>query len=100
MRRQRRLLMRDESTRNAHAHSLGATPPSPAAMRRTPEGYFAVRWGQPEYTDWFDESMSWKETCYIGDWSFLWERRFRGPDVLKLFSDVWVNSSANIPVRQ
>jgi vanillate/3-O-methylgallate O-demethylase len=55
-------------------------------MRSTPPGYFTVRWGLPEYTDWIDESISWKETCYIGDWSFLWERRFRGPDVLKLFS--------------
>jgi vanillate/3-O-methylgallate O-demethylase len=59
---------------------------SVAEMRCTPEGHFTVRWGQPEYTDWIDESMSWKETCYIGDWSFLWERRFRGRDVLKLFS--------------
>jgi vanillate/3-O-methylgallate O-demethylase len=73
---------------------------SVADMRRTPEGYFTVRWGQPEYTDWIDESMSWKETCYIGDWSFLWERRFRGRDVLKLFSDVSVNSFTNFPVGQ
>jgi vanillate/3-O-methylgallate O-demethylase len=51
---------------------------SVADMRRTPEGYFTVRWGQPEYTDWIDESMSWKETCYIGDW-FLWERRSAAP---------------------
>jgi vanillate/3-O-methylgallate O-demethylase len=69
-------------------------------MRCTPEGYFTVRWGQPEYTDWIDESMSWKETCYIGDWSFLWERRFRGPDVLKLFSDVSVNSFVKFAVGQ
>lgn len=69
-------------------------------MRRTPEGYFTVRWGQPEYTDWMDESMSWKEACYIGDWSFLWERRFRGPDVLKLFSDVSVNSFAKFDIGQ
>ena len=34
-------------------------------MRTTPEGYFTVRWGLPEYTDWIDESMSWKETCYV-----------------------------------
>jgi len=61
-------------------------------MRGTPEGYFTVRFGLPEYTDWMDESMSWKQTCYLGDWSFLWERRFRGPDVLKLFSEVAVNS--------
>jgi vanillate/3-O-methylgallate O-demethylase len=69
-------------------------------MRRTPEGHFTSRWGLPEYTDWIDESMSWKETCYIGDWSFLWERRFRGPDVLKLFSDVSVNSFAKFDINQ
>jgi vanillate/3-O-methylgallate O-demethylase len=69
-------------------------------MRSTPPGYFTVRWGLPEYTDWIDESMSWKETCYIGDWSFLWERRFRGPDVLKLFSDISVNSFAKFDVGQ
>lgn len=69
-------------------------------MRRTPPGYFTTRWGQPEYTDWQDESMSWKETCYIGDWSFLWERRFKGPDVLKLFSDVSVNSYEKFAINQ
>jgi glycine cleavage system aminomethyltransferase T len=70
------------------------------AMRTTSEGYFTVRWGLPEYTDWLDESMSWKEACYIGDWSFLWERRFRGPDVLKLFSDISVNSFAKFAIGQ
>ena len=69
-------------------------------MRTTPEGYFTTRWGLPEYTDWIDESMSWKETCYIGDWSFLWERRFTGPEVLKLFSDVSVNSFTKFAVGQ
>lgn len=54
-------------------------------MRKTPEGYFTSRWGQPEYTDWIDESMSWKQTCSLGDWSFLWERKFKGPDALRLF---------------
>jgi vanillate/3-O-methylgallate O-demethylase len=73
---------------------------SVAEMRCTPEGHFTVRWGQPEYTDWIDQSMSWKETCYIGDWSFLWERRFRGRDVLKLFSDVSVNSFVKFAVGQ
>ncbi|HEY2651905.1 MAG TPA: hypothetical protein VGI50_08290 [Solirubrobacteraceae bacterium] len=69
-------------------------------MRRTPEGYSTVRWGLPEYTDWLDESMSWKESCYIGDWSFLWERRFRGPDALRLFSDISVNSFAVFAIGQ
>ena len=57
------------------------------SYRITPPGYFVVRWGLPEYTDWMDESMSWKENCNVGDWSFLWECWFRGPDVEKLFSD-------------
>ncbi len=69
-------------------------------LRRTPEGYFTTRWGQPEYTDWQDESLSWKEGCYIGDWSFLWERRFRGPDVMKLFADVSVNNFDNFAIDQ
>jgi vanillate/3-O-methylgallate O-demethylase len=69
-------------------------------MRITPEGYFTTRWGLPEYTDWIDESNSWKETCYIGDWSFLWERRFKGRDVLKLFSDISVNSFGKFDIGQ
>ncbi|HME45636.1 MAG TPA: hypothetical protein VKF36_21270 [Syntrophorhabdales bacterium] len=70
------------------------------SMRTTPEGYFTVRWGLPEYTDWMDESMSWKENCYIGDWTFLWERRFKGPDALKLFSDISVNSFEKFDIGQ
>jgi vanillate/3-O-methylgallate O-demethylase len=69
-------------------------------MRVTPPGYFTTRWGLPEYTDWQDESLSWKEACYIGDWSFLWERRFKGPDALKLFSDISVNSFAKFDIGQ
>ena len=61
---------------------------SKGSMRAKPEGYFTTRWGLPEYTDWMDESMSWKETCYVGDWSWLWDRRFKGPDALRLFSDI------------
>ena len=52
-------------------------------MRADPEGYAWSRFGQPEYTDWLDESLSWKQTCYIGDWSFLWQHRITGPDALQ-----------------
>ncbi|MDH0910490.1 aminomethyl transferase family protein [Rhizobium pusense] len=69
-------------------------------LRRTPPGYFTSRWGLPEYTNWQDESLSWKETCYIGDWSFLWERRFKGPDVMRLLSDVSVNSFEKFAINQ
>ncbi|WP_211268882.1 aminomethyltransferase family protein [Actinoplanes subtropicus] len=58
----------------------------------------AMLFGQPEYTDWLDESMSWKRTCYIGDWSFLPQTHFRGPGVLDLFSDFSVNSFARFPI--
>src|SRR5262245_10199200 len=73
----------------------------PNDMRTTPAGYFmSPRMGLAEYSDWLDESMSWKETCYIGDWSFLWERRFKGPDALKLLSDTSVNSVVKFDLNQ
>ena len=55
-------------------------------LRKTPEGYFTSRWGLPEYTDWIDESMSWKESCYIGNWSSLTKYRFNGPDAQRFLS--------------
>ena len=55
-------------------------------MRKAPEVYAWSRFGQPEYTTWLDENLSWKETCYIGDWSFLWQHRFSGPDAIQLLS--------------
>ncbi|WP_063763936.1 aminomethyltransferase family protein [Actinoplanes subtropicus] len=60
-----------------------------------PVDIIARLFGQPEYTDWLDESMSWKRTCYIGDWSFIPQTRLRGPQVLDLFSGITVNSFAN-----
>lgn len=62
------------------------------SMRTPPSTYAWSRFGAPEYTDWLDESMSWKETCYIGDWSFLWQHRISGPDALKLLADTSVNT--------
>lgn len=45
-----------------------------------------------EYTHWIEEQLSWKETCYIGDWTFLANLRLTGPDALELLSDVSINS--------
>lgn len=70
------------------------------SMRKAPEGYAWSRFGQPEYTDWLDESLSWKESCYIGDWSFLWQHRFTGPDALRLFEDTTVNSYKKFDIGQ
>ncbi|MFD7001008.1 hypothetical protein ACFWA5_33230 [Streptomyces mirabilis] len=69
-------------------------------MRKPPEGYAWSRFGQPEYTDWLDESLSWKHTCYIGDWSFLWQHRITGPDALTMLGDITVNSFASFEIGQ
>jgi len=73
---------------------------SVTSMRQQPQVYAWSRFGQPEYTNWLDESLSWKDTCYIGDWSFLWQHKFRGPDVIRLFSDLSVNSFARFAPGQ
>lgn len=70
------------------------------SMRTAPEAYAWSRFGQPEYTNWLDESLSWKTNCYIGDWSFLWQHRFSGPDVLRLFSEITVNSYKKFEIGQ
>lgn len=60
----------------------------------TPEG----RPKPQEYTNWLDEQMSWKETCYIGDWTFMPDLHIEGPDALGLFRDLTVNSMEDFPV--
>ncbi|WP_220187138.1 hypothetical protein [Pseudonocardia pini] len=65
-----------------------------SGMRTPPATYAWSRFGAPEYTDWLDESLSWKNTCYIGDWSFLWQHRISGPDALRLMADHSVNTFA------
>ncbi len=59
---------------------------------------FGPMMGHLEYTGWREEQLSWKTTCYIGDWSFVPQIRVKGPDAVKLFSDLSVNSFENHPV--
>jgi vanillate/3-O-methylgallate O-demethylase len=40
--------------------------------------------GANEYVGWRKEQMSWKETCYVGDWSFG-----------QLIWNLWVNGNEN-----
>ena len=52
-----------------------------------------------EYTGWRDETMSWKETCYLhGNLNPSPTYRIKGHDALKFLSDTCVNSFANFPV--
>jgi vanillate/3-O-methylgallate O-demethylase len=73
---------------------------SVAALRQPLRVHQTQAWGAPEYTNWVDESLSWKQTCYLGDWSFLPALRYTGPDVLKLFADVAVNTMEHLAVGQ
>ena len=45
-----------------------------------------------EYTHWIDEQLSWKETCYLGDWSFLANLRLAGPEATTLLERLSINS--------
>lgn len=53
-----------------------------------------------EFTGWVDESMSWKETCYIGDWSPMTKIRISGADALRFLSETTVNSYASFAIGQ
>lgn len=57
-------------------------------------------WEKMEYTGWQDENLSWKQDCYIGDWSQMTEVRVTGPDALRFFSDYAVNSFTKFASRQ
>ncbi|MFC1860782.1 hypothetical protein ACFLYL_00675 [Chloroflexota bacterium] len=59
--------------------------------------YFLFPW---EYTNWIDECMSWKEACYLGDWSILYKAFLRGPDALKFLSYASVNGYHNFEIGQ
>ena len=60
----------------------------------------STSWGRLEYAGWMDEQMSWKQACYIGDWSWLDEFHVEGPDALKFFSDFTVNNLAKFDIGQ
>ncbi|SCC29999.1 aminomethyltransferase [Pseudarthrobacter enclensis] len=52
-----------------------------------------------EFTNWIDESESWKTTAYIGDWSALSNKLVvKGPDAIRFFQDISVNSFKNFQV--
>lgn len=60
----------------------------------------STSWGKLEYTDWQDENLSWKQTCYLGDWSYLDEFRIKGEDALQFFADHAINSFAKFDIGQ
>jgi len=81
----------------------GALPHAPALpLVRKVHTYtrFGTSFEPWEYTDWIDESMSWKDTLYIGDWSPLGKMHVAGPEALKFFSSIAVNSFEKFAIGQ
>jgi vanillate/3-O-methylgallate O-demethylase len=93
---------RPSAARITKGRSMSASSiPANLQMRRRPLQYHSGDiWGPPQFTSWVAEEMSWKTTCYLGDWSFLSSMRYTGPDVLQLFADCSVNSMNNFKIGQ
>ncbi|WP_394194491.1 hypothetical protein [Microbacterium foliorum] len=71
-------------------------PPAPGAGTWT---RFVHQFEPSEFTGWVDESESWKKTAYIGDWSSLPNKLIvTGPDAVRFFQDLSVNSFGNFEV--
>src|SRR5919197_2715951 len=52
-----------------------------------------------EFSNWRDEQVSWRETCALFDQSHhMTDLTVEGPDVLRLFSDLGVNTFENFQV--
>lgn len=53
----------------------------------------------PEFTNWRDEQLAWRETSVLFDQSHhMWNLNLKGPDALKLIRDTAVNSTEYFPV--
>jgi vanillate/3-O-methylgallate O-demethylase len=87
---------------NIQKQTLGLphAPAVPIARKVHTYTRFGTTFEPWEYTDWIDESMSWKDTLYIGDWSPLAKMHVRGPEALKFFSSIAVNSFAKFDIGQ
>jgi glycine cleavage system aminomethyltransferase T len=74
--------------------------PYRAFSENAPQIEFPPQINRLEFTGWMDEQLSWKTTCYIGDWTFVPQIRIKGPDALQLFKDLSVNSFENFPLNR
>jgi len=80
------------------------TIPYVPAVPERPDADRYIRFGNAfevyEFTDWIDESMSWKQTCYIGDWSPLVKFTVKGPQALEFWSSITINSFSSFDIGQ
>jgi glycine cleavage system aminomethyltransferase T len=78
------------------------TVESPVHMLRNSQiGPYAFPVVRSEFTNWRDEQRSWRETCALFDQSHhMTDLYVEGPDALKVFSDLGVNSFRTFKVDQ
>ena len=70
-------------------------------LRNSQIGPYAFPVVRHEFTNWRDEQRSWRESCALFDQSHhMTDLYVEGPDALKLFSGLGVNSFKNFKVNQ
>ena len=70
-------------------------------LRNSQIGPYAFPVVRHEFTNWRDEQASWREGCALFDQSHhMTDLYVEGPDALKVFSDLGVNSFKNFKVNQ
>ena len=87
---------------NQNLEQLLQTVASPVEMLRNSQiGPYAFPVVRSEFTNWRDEQRAWRETCALFDQSHhMTDLYVEGPDALKLFSDLAINSFKNFKVGQ
>src|SRR3979409_2196429 len=69
-------------------------------LRNSQIGPYAFPVVPSEFTNWRDEQRSWRETCALFDQSHhMTDLYVEGPDALKVFADLAVNSFKNFKVN-
>src|SRR5437763_7928661 len=70
-------------------------------LRNSQIGPYAFPGVRAEFTNWRDEQRAWRETCALLDQSHhMTDLYVEGPEALKLFSDLGVNSFKTFKVNQ
>ncbi|HLQ77411.1 MAG TPA: aminomethyl transferase family protein, partial [Terriglobia bacterium] len=70
-------------------------------LRNSQIGPYAFPVVRPEFTNWRDEQLAWRESCALFDQSHhMTDLYVEGPDALRLLSDLAVNSFKNFKVNQ
>src|SRR5438874_10161815 len=70
-------------------------------LRNSQIGPYAFPVVRHEFTNWRDEQSAWRETCALFDQSHhMTDLYVEGPDALKVFSDLGVNSFKTFKINQ